>query len=252
MTAPPLRVATVIARLEGGAGVLALRGALALDSGTCRMTIITGQGDELIAAARAAGLEVVVEPALRAPIRPATDLRALARLTALFAARRFDVVHTHCAKAGAVGRLAARRAGVPRIVHTFHGFPFHEFQSRARRGAYVGIERRLGQLTSAALCVGAGVAAEAVRRELISPDRVTTIGVSVDGPARARASLAAGLARGRGAGPPPGPRRPRPPAGRPGRRRGRPPDLPEGARGLRLGAGPAGPSRRHRHLGRQR
>jgi glycosyltransferase involved in cell wall biosynthesis len=184
-------VATVIARLEGGAGVLALRGALALDPATCRMTIITGSGDQLIAAARAAGLEGVVEPSLRAPIRPASDLRALARLQALFAARHFDVVHTHCAKAGAVGRLAARRAGVPRIVHTFHGFPFHEFQSRPRRGAYVGIERRLGQLTSAALCVGAGVAAEAVRRELIAPDRITTIGVSVDGPGRTRASRAA-------------------------------------------------------------
>jgi glycosyltransferase involved in cell wall biosynthesis len=190
--AGPLRVATVIARLEGGAGVLALRGALALDSAACRMTIVTGQGDQLVAAARAAGLEVVLEPSLRAPIRPAADLRALARLAALFTARDFDVVHTHCAKAGAVGRLAARRAGVPRIIHTFHGFPFHEFQSRALRGAYVAIERRLGQLTSAALCVGAGVAAEAVRRELLPPDRVRTIGVSVDGPGRAQASRASG------------------------------------------------------------
>jgi glycosyltransferase involved in cell wall biosynthesis len=194
--ARPLRVATVIARLEGGAGVLALRGALALNSRSCQMTIITGQGGQLIEAARAAGLEVVVEPSLRAPIRPASDLRALARLQALFAARGFDVVHTHCAKAGAVGRVAAQRAGVPRIIHTFHGFPFHEFQSRPLRRAYVGIERRLGQLTSAALCVGAGVAAEAVRRELISPDRVRTIGVSVDGPARLLASRAAGSAAG--------------------------------------------------------
>jgi glycosyltransferase involved in cell wall biosynthesis len=190
--AEPLRVATVIARLEGGAGVLALRGALALNSRSCRMTIITGSGGPLIAAARAAGLEVVVEPSLRAPIRPASDLRALARLEALFAVRAFDVVHTHCAKAGAVGRVAARRAGVPRIIHTFHGFPFHEFQSRPLHRAYVAIERRLGRLTSAALCVGAGVAAEAVRRELISPDRVRTIGVSVDGPARLLASRAAG------------------------------------------------------------
>jgi glycosyltransferase involved in cell wall biosynthesis len=190
--AEPLRVATVIARLEGGAGVLALRGALALNSRSCRMTIITGSGGPLIAAARAAGLEVVVEPSLRAPIRPASDLRALARLEALFAVRAFDVVHTHCAKAGAVGRVAARRAGVPRIIHTFHGFPFHEFQSRPLHRAYVAIERRLGHLTSAALCVGAGVAAEAVRRELIAPDRVRTIGVSVDGPARLLASRAAG------------------------------------------------------------
>lgn len=186
------RVATVITRLEGGAGALALRGGLALGP-DCRMTIVTGSPDnELTAAARQAGLEVITEPSLRAPIRPATDLRALTRLEALLRARQFDVVHTHCAKAGAVGRVAARRAGVPRIIHTFHGFPFHDFQSRALRRTYIAIERRLGQVTHAALCVGAGVAAEAVRRELIAPDRVRTIGVSVDGPGRALASRDAG------------------------------------------------------------
>jgi glycosyltransferase involved in cell wall biosynthesis len=66
-------------------------------------------------------------------------------------------------------------------VHTYHGFPFHEFQSRLRRGAYVAIERRLGGHTDVALCVGTGVAVEAIRRGLIAPDRVRTIGVAVDG-----------------------------------------------------------------------
>jgi len=182
----PLRVATVITRLEGGAGVLALRGALALDPAVCRPTIIAGQGDRLVAQARAAGLEVVIEPALRAPIRPASDLRALRQLSWLLGTRGFDVVHTHCAKAGAVGRVAARRAGVARVVHTYHGFPFHEFQAGPLRRAYVSVERRLGRITDVALCVGTGVAAEAVRRGLIAPDRVRTIGVCADEPGQAR------------------------------------------------------------------
>ena len=108
-------------------------------------------------------------------IAPRSDLLAARQLEAIFRQRKFDVVHTHCAKAGAVGRVAAHRAGVSRIVHTFHGFPFHEFQSVLRRQAYVSIERRLGRITDLALCVGAGVAAEAVRRQLIAPQRIRTI-----------------------------------------------------------------------------
>jgi glycosyltransferase involved in cell wall biosynthesis len=180
--ARPLRVATVITRLEGGAGVLALRGASALDPDEFQVTVITGSGDHLLDQAAAAGLKVIMEPALRRPIDPRSDLRALRALDALLHRERFDVAHTHTAKAGVLGRLAARRAAVPRIVHTYHGFPFHEFQSRGRRGAYVAIERRLGRITDVALCVGTAVAVEAVRRDLIAPDRVRTIGVAVDFP----------------------------------------------------------------------
>jgi glycosyltransferase involved in cell wall biosynthesis len=184
-----LRVATVITRLEGGAGMHALRGARAMNSDAFQMTIITGSGDRLLDQAAQAGLEVIVEPSLRMPIDPRNDLRALRRLGSLFRERRFDVAHTHTAKAGTVGRLAAHRAGIPRIVHTYHGFPFHEFQRAPRRRAYVAIERRLGRITDLALCVGAGVAVEAVRRELIAPDRLRTIGVVVDGADEAAAGF---------------------------------------------------------------
>jgi glycosyltransferase involved in cell wall biosynthesis len=182
-----VRVATVITRLEGGAGQLAMRGALIMDPAGHEMTIITGSGDPvLLDRAAAAGLEVLIEPALRAPIAPRSDLGALVRLRGLFSRRPFDIVHTHTAKAGVLGRLAAHAAGVPRLVHTYHGFPFHEFQASPRRQAYVRIERRLGRITDLALCVGTGVAVEAVRRRLISPERVRTIGVVADGPAPAR------------------------------------------------------------------
>jgi glycosyltransferase involved in cell wall biosynthesis len=186
----PLRVATMITRLEGGAGILALRGALALDPGEFQAMIITGpvsrSGQWLVDQARVAGLEVIVEPALRTPIDPRRDVPALWSLTALLRRLRFDVVHTHTSKAGALGRIAARRASVPWVVHTYHGFPFHEFQSRPRRAGYIAVERRLGRITDVALCVGSGVAAEAARRRLIPSERIRTIGVTVlDGPALA-------------------------------------------------------------------
>jgi glycosyltransferase involved in cell wall biosynthesis len=200
----PLRVATLITRLEGGAGVLALRGLLALDREEFQPVLITGSvsggGDLLLdQASRAAGVEVIVEPALRSPISPRYDVSALRSLSDLLRRRTFDVVHTHTAKAGALGRIAARRAGVPRVVHTYHGFPFHEFQSRLRRASYIAVERRLGRITDVALCVGTGVAVEAIRRGLVPPERIRTIGVAVpDGPplalgARDRARRALGV-----------------------------------------------------------
>ncbi len=124
---------------------------------------------------------MILEPSLRAPVNLRSDARALRRLGMLLRQGDFGVVHTHCAKAGALGRLAAHRSGVPRIVHTYHGFPFHEFQSAPRRRAYVAIERRLGRLTDVTLCVGTGVAVEAVRRRLAPPERIKVIGVVVDG-----------------------------------------------------------------------
>jgi glycosyltransferase involved in cell wall biosynthesis len=173
----------MITRLEGGAGVLTLRGAKSLDPGQFQVTIIAGSGNYLLDEAAAAGLEVIMEPALRMPIDPRSDVRALRSLGSLLRERSFDVAHTHTAKAGALGRMAARSAAVPRIVHTYHGFPFHEFQSRSRRAAYIAIERRLGRITDIALCVGTGVAVEAVRRRLVAPERIRTIGVAVEGTA---------------------------------------------------------------------
>jgi len=206
-----LRVANVITRMSGGAGGVVLRGALALDPGRYETTIITGSAGldrrvapdpaegqpappgwplvltgeaalvgapagDLLAEAYAAGLTVVRLPDLVPQIDPRRDLRALQVLTRIFAEGGYDVVHTHTAKAGALGRVAARRVHHQcRVVHTYHGFPFHSFQPLWRRSLYVNAERWLGRRTDAFLAVGSSVAAEAVRRRLAPPDRIRVI-----------------------------------------------------------------------------
>jgi glycosyltransferase involved in cell wall biosynthesis len=176
----PVEVVLVVTRFQAGAGVVALRGALALDQERYHHTVIAGRGDHLLEQAADAGMDVIVRPELVPEIDPRNDVRALRSITAVLRSRSVDVVHTHSAKAGVIGRLAARRAGVPRVVHTFHGFPWHEFQSPARRGAYVAIERRLARSTDAFLAVGTAVAAEAIRRGLATPEQIWAVDGAMD------------------------------------------------------------------------
>jgi glycosyltransferase involved in cell wall biosynthesis len=86
-------------------------------------------------------LPVVTTPSLLRAIRPGADLRALGDLKRILRAFRPDVVHTHSAKAGILGRLAAWSLRVPAIVHTVHGAPFGPYDPWPRRTFYQWCER---------------------------------------------------------------------------------------------------------------
>lgn len=64
-----------------------------------------------------------------------------------------DIVHTHAAKAGALGRKAAKSCGVPVIVHTFHGHVFHSYFGKAKTWIYKIIERRLAKLSTGIVAI---------------------------------------------------------------------------------------------------
>lgn len=169
-----LRVAQVVTKLSAGAGAITLRGSLALDPDRYEITIFTAEGGLLTELAQEAGLAVVELTHMDGgrTIYPGSDLRGLRELTMHFEQGNFDVVHTHSARAGALGRMAARRCRVPAVVHTLHGFPFHNFQSAPVRKSLIAIERKLGRMTDYFLAAGTETAAEAVRLKLAPPDRI--------------------------------------------------------------------------------
>ncbi|NEP12880.1 MAG: glycosyltransferase family 4 protein [Symploca sp. SIO2C1] len=80
-------------------------------------------------------------PHLVNPVHPSQDLKALSDIIRLLKQEQFDVVHTHSSKAGILGRWAARLARVPVVVHTIHGFAFHDFMPAWKRQLYINLER---------------------------------------------------------------------------------------------------------------
>ncbi|MBF2066087.1 MAG: glycosyltransferase family 4 protein [Calothrix sp. C42_A2020_038] len=79
-------------------------------------------------------------PNLVHPIHPFKDALSILDLVRLFRQEQFDIVHTHSTKAGIVGRWAAHLAKVPVIVHTIHGFAFHDFMPAWKRQLYINLE----------------------------------------------------------------------------------------------------------------
>ncbi len=143
-----------------------------------QVLLVTGpaRGPEgsLLERARAGGVPLEIVGPLRRQINPLLDLLAYRRIRQALGRFRPDVVHTHSAKAGILGRLAAWRLKVPVIVHTVHGAPFHPYQSRLARMVFRACERWAARRCHAMICV-----AEAMKRLLVehgvAPEQKLTV-----------------------------------------------------------------------------
>ena len=142
----PLRICHVITRMiVGGAQentLLTIRGHREAGA-ECELVTGPSPGREgkLLEQSVHDGLRVTVFPDLVRELSPWRDLRAFFALRRYFRERKFDVVHTHSSKAGIIGRLAARAAHVPVVVHTVHGQPFHPHEKFWRNRLYIFLER---------------------------------------------------------------------------------------------------------------
>jgi len=179
-----MRIITVVTRLNiGGASPPVISQAAALRSRGHDSLLVCGTPEphegSMEEDARAAGADVRPLAALRRNPHVADDPRALLTLATLFRRWRPDVVSTHMSKAGALGRVAASLAGVPVIVHTYHGKGFHVFSSGVKEWASLAIERRLARLSSANIVVS-----EKQRKEFVSlgitPQRLVVIRYGLD------------------------------------------------------------------------
>ena len=163
-------VVRIVARLNvGGPARHVLRLDAPLRRRGWRTLLVTGrpgagEGD-LLDEARAAGQSVVVLPDLGREIAPLRDARALRALHSLLRARRPAIVHTHTAKAGVLGRLAAGRGlGRPALVHTFHGHVLSGYFGAVQSALWQRTEQALARRTDALVAVAPQVRDELVDR----------------------------------------------------------------------------------------
>ena len=186
--AEPIRVLHVITRLIlGGAQENTLLTAIGQHRDPAfEVTLLVGVDDgpegDLHAQARAAGVRLVVLPSLVRPIRPDKDLRAWWGLYRFMRRGRFDIVHTHSSKAGILGRLAARRAGVPIVVHTLHSLVFHEYQSAWKNRLYIALKRLCAPLCDVLISVNDKTTEGALAAGIGRPEQYITIysGMNLD------------------------------------------------------------------------
>jgi hypothetical protein len=195
----PIRIVRIIARLNVGGPAIHVAlltqklGAPDYDSTLICGTIAPDEGDMLYYA-EARGVKPIIVPELGRSLHPLRDILTIWKVYRLIRQIKPDVVHTHTAKAGFVGRVAAWLAGVPVIVHTFHGHVFHGYFSPTMTRVFITLERITARMSDTVITL-----TEGLRRELADDYHITRkTHITV---------LPLGLAAGSGQESPPVPRR---------------------------------------------
>ncbi|MFH0940205.1 MAG: glycosyltransferase family 4 protein [Planctomycetota bacterium] len=113
-------------------------------------------------------------------LSPFSDWRALRFIERFCREKKFTIVHTHTPKGNVIGQWAARRAGVPVVLQTLHGFYFHERMPAWKRRMWISIERFSARHSDHILCQNPEDMETAVRERIVAPERITLLGNGID------------------------------------------------------------------------
>ena len=181
-----VRVTRIIARLNiGGPAVHIINLMAALDPDRFECQIIAGrpglhEGDMSYLATQK-GIDLLIIPELGRELSPLSDLRTTVRLARILRRDKPHIVETHTAKAGAVGRVSARLAGVPIVIHVFHGHVFHSYFGPLKTRLFLNAERALARITDRIITVSPAQRRDIVQVYGIAPvERVLTIPLGLD------------------------------------------------------------------------
>ncbi|HPI78387.1 MAG TPA: glycosyltransferase, partial [bacterium] len=153
MNREKIKILRIIARLNvGGPAIQAISLNRELNNDEFESTLVYGtvsEGEEDIT--KFPGMQVergILLPGLGRELHPLKDISTLLALIRIIRRERPDIIHTHTAKAGAVGRVAGVLCGVPILIHTFHGHVFHGYFSPMKTSVFKFIEKILAAFTT--------------------------------------------------------------------------------------------------------
>jgi len=129
----------------------------------------------MVSEAQARGIEPLVIEELAREINLASDVTSLLKLVRMLRHIRPDVVHTHHAKAGFVGRVAAWLVGVPVILHTYHGHVFHGYFGRRKTAVFLWLERLLSRMSTRVITISDQLKTELVDYGIAPASKIVVI-----------------------------------------------------------------------------
>jgi glycosyltransferase involved in cell wall biosynthesis len=171
-----IRVLEMIDRpFLGGGQMILLSIARGLDRSKFAVAACSRGGGPLVDELKRASI-----PHFAVPIGKTSGLGTVGAAAEVLRGQAIDVLHTHGGVAGLYGRLAARRAGTPVVVHTVHGIHYLHYRNPVFRRALIGLERRLGRRTDAVVFVSEADLVRARALRLAPADRLRLIRNGVD------------------------------------------------------------------------
>lgn len=186
MVQKKLKVLRIIARLNvGGPAIHTILLTSELNGTRFDSLLVTGQvgiGEkDMSYLAREKEIRPILIPELCRQINPVKDLIAFCKIFGIIRRERPDIVHTHTAKAGTLGRIAATFAGVPIKMHTFHGHIFENYFNGFYRGLFLFIERWLARFTDYIIVVSDAQKEEiSCRYNITKPDKIKVIQLGLE------------------------------------------------------------------------
>lgn len=150
-----IKVLLVVTKLElGGAQKQLLSLISGLDKEAFEIFLFTAQEGLLLADAEALkGVRIQKSRYLERAINPLKDIAAFFEIRRFIKENNIDIVHTHSSKAGIIGRLAARAAGLKNIVHTVHGWSFNDYQPPPLKNIFIFLEKVAARFTKRIIVV---------------------------------------------------------------------------------------------------